>query len=105
MEISDGKNTLHFTVGICYQNKLPDNSPAAPLNHNPIGTITGRLRRSFDGKHKEIDPFSTSLKRAQFKLKISDVETGRLKQKKPRLSAITPLLASSHSSMAFSHDL
>ena len=50
-----------------------------PLNDNPIGTITGRLRRSFDGKHKEIDPFSTSLKRGQFKLKISDVETGRLK--------------------------
>ena len=81
METPDGKNTLHSTVGICYQNKLPDNSPAAPLNDNPIGTITGRLRRSFDGKHKEIDPFSTSLKRAQFKLKISDVETGRLKQK------------------------
>ena len=91
METPDGKNTLHSTVGICYQNKLPDNSPAAPLNDNPIGTITGRLRRSFDGKHKEIDPFSTSLKRAQFKLKISDVETGRLTQKN-RLSVASSVL-------------
>ena len=76
-ETLDGKNTLHSTVGICYQNQpLPDNLPdEQPAN--PVGTLAGRMRRRFYGSERIIPPFRASLKQAQFKLAPSSSECER----------------------------
>ena len=67
-ETLDGKNALHSTVGICYQNERPSESQPQMLHHDTPGTFSGRLRRRFDGTMKAIPPFHTSLKLAKFTL-------------------------------------
>lgn len=55
METIDGKDTLHATVGICYQNKPEILSTNQPVNDEGIvtGTHGGRDRRQFEGKKKK----------------------------------------------------
>lgn len=63
MDTTDGKNTLHATVGICYQNvnALPPDQPVTT-------THSGRSRRQFNGKDREIAPYYKQLKKATFDL-------------------------------------
>lgn len=81
-ETLDGKNTLHSTVGICYQNKRPSETTET-LMANSVGLLTGRMRRRFDGQERVIPPFTMTLKRAQFKLTpLNEAEhIRRIKQK------------------------
>lgn len=73
-ETLDGKNTLHSTVGICYQNQLPPEALPDKQPANPVVTLTGRMRRRFRGSERIIPPFRSSLKQAQFKLAPSASE-------------------------------
>ena len=74
METLDGKNPLHSIVGICYQNQLPPDTLPDILPANPVGTLTGWMRRRFCGNEIIIPPFQASLKHAQFKLVPSTSE-------------------------------
>ncbi len=56
-ETLDGKNTLHSMVGICYQNQPPLESLLDKQPANPVGTLTGRMRRRFHGSERIILPF------------------------------------------------
>ena len=47
-ETLDGKNTLHSTVGICYQNRLPSEMPIDETSVSEIVTIPGHMRRHSD---------------------------------------------------------
>lgn len=67
-ETPDGFNTLHSTVGICYQNECPPGSSSPVPNVNTAVCSGGRPRRSSDGTMKTISPFHTSLKGAKFTL-------------------------------------
>ena len=68
-ETPDGKDTLHSTVGICYQNQCPPETRTdESLPSDPVGTLTGRRRRRFDGTQKAIPPFLTSLKQVKFEV-------------------------------------
>ncbi|XP_003725007.2 uncharacterized protein LOC100893398 [Strongylocentrotus purpuratus] len=49
-ETLDGKDTLHATVGICYQNELPSEPVPEPSDSKSPGTLSGRKRKSFGGK-------------------------------------------------------
>ena len=65
VETFDGKNTLHSTVGICYQNSITVNGQAEDI---PIEMISGRKRRSFQGNDRTIPAFNTSLKNVKFQI-------------------------------------
>ena len=67
-ETPDGRNTLHSTVGICYQNrKSPESSPQVQIiNH--VGYISGRPRRCYSKDVKAVSPFHASLKQDTFAL-------------------------------------
>ena len=69
METLDGKDTLHATVGICYQNMSHSTSTAELANSEPItGICSGRSRRQFGGKEREIVPYYKQLKKVTFDL-------------------------------------
>jgi len=65
METIDGKDTLHATVGICYQNYVVERSE---INDSVITTHSGRNRRRFDGREREIVPLHRQLSKAKFHL-------------------------------------
>lgn len=67
IETLDGKNTLHVTVGICYQNLHPV-LHSTVKNQGTTGTFIGNARRSFIGPVKEIPPCYSNLKLATFQL-------------------------------------
>lgn len=77
IETLDGKNTLHVTVGICYQNFHPV-LHAQPKETGMIGTVA-KPRRSFEGPVKEIPPCYANLKLAKFQLEQA-TETSFLEQ-------------------------
>lgn len=64
MDTMDGKDTLHATVGIFYQNEDVTNT------NKPDDVSTsvqiGRKRRQFHGKERETDPYYKQLKKARF---------------------------------------
>ena len=64
MDTINGKDTLHATVGICYQNLGPSQS----VDPQALETRSGRSRRQFHGREREIDPYHKQLKRARFNL-------------------------------------
>ena len=79
MKTQDGKDTLHCTVGICYQNK-------APIEQNSTDTyteLTGWMRRRFEESTKLIPPFYKSLKNAKFHFPHSFVEDDKLLKQDP----------------------
>lgn len=77
IETLDGKNSLHVTVGIAYQNmihqQIGDGDDAEQERaREPGSSITGRPRRTYDGVQKPIPPFHTNLKLAKFKFVATD---------------------------------
>ena len=66
METLDGKDTLHATVGICYQNVASENENEN--NIRPVATHSGRNRRQFNGRAREIAPMHIQLRKASFDL-------------------------------------
>ena len=70
METSDGKDTVHATVGICYQNvqDVPFTNEFGNVEPIATGSRQGRNRRQFDGKEREIEPYCKPLKKARFDL-------------------------------------
>ena len=77
IETLDGKNTLHVTVGICYQNFHPVLHSEAK-KQGMIGTVE-KPRRSFHGPVKEIPPCYSNMKLATFQLEQT-TETSLLEQ-------------------------
>ena len=69
METLDGNDTLHTTVGICYQN-LGSEATANTTTCDDASIVSGiqirRKRRQFGGKEREIEPFHKQLKKARF---------------------------------------
>jgi len=63
METLDGKDTLHATVGICYQN-MTRSAKDGP----PISGSCSRKRRQFDGDERDIAPYYKQIKKAKFDL-------------------------------------
>ncbi|KAJ8031889.1 hypothetical protein HOLleu_25241 [Holothuria leucospilota] len=88
METMDGKDTLHATVGICYQNKTDILSTNKVVNDEGIvsGTHGGRNRRQFEGKEREIAPYYKELKKACFDL--SALKENHEPEKVPTLHVI-----------------
>lgn len=77
IETLDGKNSLHVTVGIAYQNVIhqqtgDDNDAEQEQPPGPGSSITDRPRRTYDGVEKPIPPFHTNLKLAKFKFVATD---------------------------------
>ena len=69
MDTIDGKDTLHATVGICYQNIENEACTIIPDDTSTVSGIRiGRKRRQFDGKEREIEPYYKQLKKARFHL-------------------------------------
>ncbi|PIK52719.1 hypothetical protein BSL78_10408 [Apostichopus japonicus] len=67
IETLDGKNSLHGTVGIAYQNMIHqqtgDGDDADQEQaREPGSSITGGPKRTYDGVQKPIPPFHTNLK-------------------------------------------
>ena len=79
MDTIDGKNTLHATVGICYQNVLGTSKPVNDQT-NDSNVREGRSRRSFTKKEREILPYHKQLKKACFDLSS---ENDKQEQEKP----------------------
>ena len=69
VETLDGKKSLHVTVGIIYQNILPDESNENENLYSDarIGTTCSQLRRKFEGKIKTLVTFHRNLKSMNFK--------------------------------------
>ena len=69
MDTIDGKDTLHATVGICYQN-MQDATNKNERDGVPTVTCirSGRKRRQFDGKEREIVPYYKQIQKARFDL-------------------------------------
>ena len=67
MEMLNGKDTLHATVGICYQNitstTSTDNFFAAVADK-----LQGRKRRQFSQKEQDIEPYYKQLKKSKFEI-------------------------------------
>ena len=73
MDTIDGKDTLHATVGICYQNiKEFGTTNEANLVNAISGIISGRKRRHFGGKERKSDQYHKQLKKAQYDLSASN---------------------------------
>ena len=69
MDTIDGKDTLHATVGNCYQNMQDATNTNEPDDVPTVtGIQSGRKRRQFDGKEREIDPYYKQLQKARFDL-------------------------------------
>lgn len=69
MDTIDGKDTLHTTVGICYQS-IQDYDSMKKNDVSPVNvpaTSSGR-KRHYDGKEQEIEPYYQQLQKAQFDL-------------------------------------
>jgi len=80
METIDGKDTLHATVGICYQNvQVEDTTTACPPISAPP-TRSGRNRRQFQGMQQQVDPYYKQLKKAQFDF-LKPTEAGEVSEK------------------------
>ena len=77
METLDGKDTLHATVGICYQNMTNGNE----TNVQPVATRSGRNRRQFAGQAREIAPMHGQLNKACFDISASDNHQETLTQR------------------------
>jgi hypothetical protein len=78
MDTIDGKDTLHATVGICYQNMQDATNPNQLDNVSAVtGIRSGRNRRQFDGKERDIDPYYKQLKKARFDLSPSNTHQER----------------------------
>ena len=88
-ETPDGRNTLHATVGICYQNESPENEG---IQVGCSGSFSGRPRRRFEGTEKIIPPFHTSLKLAKFT--ITSTETEQIRRLKSNEKHIQWLIQS-----------
>ena len=71
MDTIDGKDTLHATVGICYQNINNAITSNEPVSEKPACT-TEKKRRQFDGKDREIDPYFKQLNKAKFDLSMQN---------------------------------
>ena len=67
-ETPGGFNTLHATVGICYQNEIDDSESTD--SNTSVSTSLGKPRRSYDGQFKPIPQYEKSLKSAKFPLTI-----------------------------------
>ena len=71
METVDGKDTLHATVGICYQNVTDTMGPVnSTVTDKTVSSNSrgGRNRRNFDGKERVIEPYYKPIKKATFDL-------------------------------------
>ena len=80
METPDGKKTLHATVGICYQNLLPElELPSTSENMADICVLNRRPRRRFAEHFRSIPPFRTSLKLAKFPFNQTEATLSPLK--------------------------
>ena len=69
IETTDGKDTLHCTVGICYQNRsqlCPDSSSTS------LEMRSGRKRKSFHHDDDELPQCYSTMKRARFDLSFSN---------------------------------
>ena len=75
LETLDGKNTLHATFGIAYQNKR-----IGPVPVEEYGFRDGRKRRRFDGIVKPIVPYWSNLKRAKFDLSLTETNFSFINQ-------------------------
>lgn len=71
METLDGKDTLHATVGICYQNTTDGDKN----RYQELATRSGRNRRQFDGQEREIATMHQLLSRARFHVPAPDQPT------------------------------
>ena len=80
MDTPDGKKTLHATVGICYQNLLPElELPSTSENMADICVLNRRPRRRFAEHFRSIPPFRTSLKHAKFPFNQTEATLSPLK--------------------------
>ena len=64
VETLDGKDTLHATIGLTYQNELEEET--REKNARSFVLRDGRNRRSFKGRERAILPFKRSLGQARF---------------------------------------
>ena len=68
METLDGKDTLHATVGICYQSVTTEANDTVQL-----ATRSGKSRRKFDGsREREIPQIHRQLSQAKFEMSALD---------------------------------
>lgn len=76
MDTIDGKDTLHATVGICYQNRQQQDAPNEVQTRDCSSTSrSGRKRRHYEGKEREIDPYFKQLKKAKFDIPSPEAST------------------------------
>ena len=78
METIDDKDTLHATVGICYQNSPDTMGPANATVTDKTTSCDSRgggNRRNFDGKERVIEPYYTPIKKATFDLAITETDS------------------------------
>jgi len=71
VETLDGKNSLHITVGIAYQNQYVPDEHHAKIVAGPsreTSTVSGRARRTFEGIVKECPVFRLNLRAVKFSL-------------------------------------
>ena len=77
MDTIDGKDTLHATVGICYQNMEGD-ATANTMTHDDTSTVSGiriiTKRRQFDGKEWESNLRNLSFISNRQKVTVSSEE-------------------------------
>jgi len=73
METIDGRNSLHATVGICYQNVITDLNSTEQHRRPNTAIRIGRMRRQFEGKETDIEPYFKQLKQATFDMDLSSV--------------------------------
>lgn len=71
----DGKDSLHVTVGIAYQNLILDDVH----DDQNVTYLSARSRRRYDGAVKVIPPFHKNLKTAKFKFP-GDKDSAGIKQ-------------------------
>ena len=68
METLHGKDTLHATVGICYQSMTTEANDTVQL-----ATRSGKIRRKFDGsREREIPPIHRQLSQTKFEMSALD---------------------------------
>ena len=78
IETTDGKDTLHRTVGICYQNRSHD----AEVESDSIEMRRGRKRKSFHHDEPEIPQYRVT-KKAKFDLSTSSDDRNSDKHTRP----------------------
>lgn len=61
----DGKDTLHDTVGIIYQDEyeiVPENEENTPISNNGTTTISRKRKRTLDAVIDDVQPYVKKIK-------------------------------------------